>query len=420
MAPCHLPAIDPTIDTSLARPDKGLPCELCRFPDDEHLMLLCDSCNTGWHTYCLDPPLPAVPATTWVCPTCTAAGVTPEQAAAEQAAAKLAGEAEAPNPRPNLFPSAATRRRDAEAQSLDGRLVIKRFAVRPGARQTQPYWGRLRYMGAQDRPVYFQVVYEDGDDETMTLAKAKPLLMPAGTNLPDGVSIPEAPSAGTPTAAAAALPASWPSTADPVEAGAAALSALMPGTWADTHLRAVGTAMLTTANQLQLAPPMAATALQSLLGAVALSSCFRVLDPFAAGGAATALAAAGFTVATGPGTHEPGSPLQPGWYAALTRPADAIVCRPPAALLDIALPLAARYARQLACVHAPAAYLAQASAPRLDWLHRLRTAGRLHLLLCPEEGAGHVRHMWVVVLASPDMRERLILQPSTGLQPFTL
>ena len=33
-------------------------------------MLLCDSCDRGWHLHCLDPPLKAIPAGDWSCPKC--------------------------------------------------------------------------------------------------------------------------------------------------------------------------------------------------------------------------------------------------------------------------------------------------------------------------------------------------------------
>ena len=34
-------------------------------------MLLCDSCNRGYHTYCLKPALRSIPAGDWFCPMCT-------------------------------------------------------------------------------------------------------------------------------------------------------------------------------------------------------------------------------------------------------------------------------------------------------------------------------------------------------------
>ncbi len=61
LAPCHLPNIDPAVDQTGWQPGADLPCEVCHFPDDDAFMVLCDKCDTGWHTFCLDPPLAEVP-----------------------------------------------------------------------------------------------------------------------------------------------------------------------------------------------------------------------------------------------------------------------------------------------------------------------------------------------------------------------
>jgi hypothetical protein len=75
VAPCHLPDIDPTLDHTLAVPDKNLACEVCAFMDEEDKMLLCDGCGTGWHTMCLNPPLSCIPKDEWLCPRCMNDGV---------------------------------------------------------------------------------------------------------------------------------------------------------------------------------------------------------------------------------------------------------------------------------------------------------------------------------------------------------
>ncbi|KAE8055327.1 hypothetical protein FH972_012174 [Carpinus fangiana] len=45
-------------------------CEQCRSGLHGEVMLLCDRCNKGWHTYCLSPPLKQVPPGNWYCLEC--------------------------------------------------------------------------------------------------------------------------------------------------------------------------------------------------------------------------------------------------------------------------------------------------------------------------------------------------------------
>ncbi|GLC48757.1 hypothetical protein PLESTB_000133500 [Pleodorina starrii] len=80
VAPCHLSITDEQVDPRLAKPPLTLACEVCRMPDSEEWMLLCDSCGTGWHTYCLRPPLEGVPEGTWICGHCQRKGITTQQA----------------------------------------------------------------------------------------------------------------------------------------------------------------------------------------------------------------------------------------------------------------------------------------------------------------------------------------------------
>uniref|UniRef100_A0A8T9MV82 [histone H3]-trimethyl-L-lysine(4) demethylase n=1 Tax=Thecaphora frezii TaxID=1269715 RepID=A0A8T9MV82_9BASI len=45
-------------------------CEICFRGEDGVNMLLCDECNRGYHMYCLEPPLTAIPKSQWFCPSC--------------------------------------------------------------------------------------------------------------------------------------------------------------------------------------------------------------------------------------------------------------------------------------------------------------------------------------------------------------
>lgn len=47
-----------------------LSCSVCQRADGEESMLLCDCCNLGFHTHCLEPPLMAIPSEPWFCGNC--------------------------------------------------------------------------------------------------------------------------------------------------------------------------------------------------------------------------------------------------------------------------------------------------------------------------------------------------------------
>ena len=48
-----------------------LQCQLCGNAENDEQMLLCDSCDRGYHMFCLIPPLKIVPEGDWNCPMCT-------------------------------------------------------------------------------------------------------------------------------------------------------------------------------------------------------------------------------------------------------------------------------------------------------------------------------------------------------------
>ncbi|KAM5246042.1 remodeling and spacing factor 1 [Ctenodactylus gundi] len=50
--------------------DDDEPCKKCGLPNHPELILLCDSCDSGYHTACLRPPLMVIPDGEWFCPPC--------------------------------------------------------------------------------------------------------------------------------------------------------------------------------------------------------------------------------------------------------------------------------------------------------------------------------------------------------------
>ncbi|XP_056268194.1 bromodomain adjacent to zinc finger domain protein 2B isoform X5 [Pseudoliparis swirei] len=77
-------------------------CQMCRKGDNEDLLLLCDGCDKGCHTYCHKPKITTIPEGDWYCPACIskASGPSPKNkkhpskaAASSGGGAKKGGEA---------------------------------------------------------------------------------------------------------------------------------------------------------------------------------------------------------------------------------------------------------------------------------------------------------------------------------------
>ena len=145
-------------------------------------MLLCGHCNTGWHWGCLDPPLTALPAGTWSCPECRvlplAGQVAPTEApppSADQVAPPEVPPPAEPCVGKLLFPRASTRRLDEEAEGLNGREVQQ---LESGGRKGPVVvrHGTLQFRGAIARPRYFTVRWSTGEEEELTLTRARRLL----------------------------------------------------------------------------------------------------------------------------------------------------------------------------------------------------------------------------------------------------
>uniref|UniRef100_K3YP80 PHD-type domain-containing protein n=4 Tax=Setaria TaxID=4554 RepID=K3YP80_SETIT len=45
-------------------------CKVCGIDRDDESVLLCDNCDSEYHTYCLNPPLARIPLGNWYCPSC--------------------------------------------------------------------------------------------------------------------------------------------------------------------------------------------------------------------------------------------------------------------------------------------------------------------------------------------------------------
>ena len=61
----EIAGVHPTIDVN------EIACQVCGSGDDDAMMVLCDDCPRGFHTYCLTPPLQQIPSGDWFCPRCS-------------------------------------------------------------------------------------------------------------------------------------------------------------------------------------------------------------------------------------------------------------------------------------------------------------------------------------------------------------
>lgn len=62
--------LDDENDVMVVEADDVTNCQVCNNSDREDIMLLCDSCNHGYHMDCLDPPLSVIPEGSWYCDNC--------------------------------------------------------------------------------------------------------------------------------------------------------------------------------------------------------------------------------------------------------------------------------------------------------------------------------------------------------------
>ncbi|KAK7913181.1 hypothetical protein WMY93_013392 [Mugilogobius chulae] len=52
-------------------------CQICKKGDNEDLLLLCDGCDKGCHTYCHKPKITTIPEGDWYCPACISKASSP-------------------------------------------------------------------------------------------------------------------------------------------------------------------------------------------------------------------------------------------------------------------------------------------------------------------------------------------------------
>ena len=393
-APCHLPDIDPTVDTSLAKPPASLPCDVCGSPEDEQYMMLCDSCNHGWHTYCLNPKLEAIPEGSWVCPRCQMHGITAEHIP-EGSGRGLS----------NIRTPAAI---EKHAAHLHNRWVTRGVTVR-GQYRTE--WGQVEYRGSQHHPKLFVIKWHNaGTSEPLTARQVSKFDLQAPSSNP-----PEAAGFAAAVVPAAAMAGSTEQVVvwdrDQVEEAA---STLMPGAWTRQQISRLYSQLQNAYSNL----PRVTTKdeeVARLLEVVDLSAFPCVVDLWSGDNAVQrVLANQGIAVLSNDLSQD--SPaalhldaLQVSTYARLRSNGqlDAAVMSPWFGLLDLALPLAAQHV-PLVCCHCPGHYVFNAIEPRRLWLQRLARQGRLHLVLGVTRSNMGMKCVWLVIAHTAELLQAVL------------
>ncbi|GLC55390.1 hypothetical protein PLESTB_000982200 [Pleodorina starrii] len=390
-APCHLPIRDEVVDPRVARPSATLSCEVCRSPKGEEWMLLCDSCGTGWHTYCMKPALKQIPEGTWVCPNCTSKGVTPESVDArpidrprEPGASKMPPAKSASKPVPPQYWS-----------ELQGAKVVRQDHGAQGVAAAKS--GVATYAGRQGRRHLFEVLYDDGELELVEPTRLRTMLAPKVAR----------PVRASRAAAVTAQPETWK-----LGAGgdvACALMAAMPGEHPPAKVallsRVVGSAAFDT-------PPVPIQHVQALTEYVELGMVRDALLPWGADPAVrSVLVSKGIRVSKGK-LSDAREPLAPGFYEAARKQlssVESVFLSVTGAPLDLAIPAALKVAQSFVVARVPMSYVSGADEVRMRWLKSLQKQDRLLMFRCPFE-AGQELFMWLVVFASPAIRRLVVKQ----------
>ena len=465
--PCHLPIEDESLQ--LGKVPIDFHCQQCGFPDDEKLLLLCDRCNRGWHTYCLEPKLASVPEGNWYCPGCA---IHPEVLAAAKAEVSRMSPLAAPFvPAEEAGPSTPTATNISEVEPVAGlsptpkrKVVLWAHPLVIGASKptNQSADGRTRLQRKREVVQLKSCIKTAGGSiGSSNLNPNDTFRIPPQKEVPKVVPVPvrtgpskavrfphtfdrfeelatyrankiaSSVSLVTPTD----LPASF-NVMDWMETESM-LKRLMPGDWSAGQVKLWFDGLHNVNFRLQKEPDFtdgnslvtrAQRAVQLLEEAIDFGCLYSVVDMFA-----------GRQSTCHHFTHKPEvlvndlnqklhlvsyhyDALQPCVYQYFRRRQgmEAIVITPPPELLDMALPLAVEYAELVVCCQVPRTCVTEPPHEhRIPWLRSLQQEERLIFIPVIPPGASEPQPpekcelVWIVVFKTQAIGEWL-KKPYTG------
>ncbi|KAK3277117.1 hypothetical protein CYMTET_14855 [Cymbomonas tetramitiformis] len=403
IAPCHLQVKD-QYDCSAAVPSKHLACEVCRKTDGEAEMLLCDTCNRGYHLWCLTPALDGVPEGEWLCPMCSGTG---RQAANAEVQTQKDESSGALEDKLGMKEQQLNEKLSAEMRLLPAdvgpRRVVKGDKFQP--------WHAIssREMLLKEEDMFLGMPDQIDWGRQDKLSEAVQIFMPGHWN--EGHRTVLSKKYREQKAMARHLRD----------------APLMPALAEEEverrgELRHMTKAQVKEASALQWGLELVITVpseVRRLATEVDWKSVNGVWDPWAGTGVISEV-----MVEQWPqlrfmnndwnsqlGWPEAHDALQPGNYRIWKEKygiCDAVVTSPWFAALDIAFPLAVMASRVVACVHVPSYYLTDMTESRAAYFRRLSQTGRLHVIGHLEHGPIGRRCMWVLVFKNPLIRARML------------
>ena len=382
-APCHLPNIDSSIDPTLARPIKDLPCSKCGDPGRPESMLLCDACNSGWHLQCLEPPLREPPRGHWFCPVCVLEieSLPPNQVTAP------------PTVQPRRFTTRPPYATTADAGRYDSRLVRK-----PGRGNAHTVQGMARYLGPDQGKRCYEVSFQDGTTQRFTAEAIESLLVTTSSMA----------AAQKPATSISDLPADW--TMSTYESARKCLTSLAPGHWTEGHI--IGFMMQATMFAHDPAPAYSPSDVQSCVSVLfeSVRAPSQCVDPWPVQNAAmhNALQARGVRVLP---IHEDAiQAFNPVTYRTLQSGGklDWIIGSPSPYVTDLVLFLSSLFVPVCVALLVPSTYITQAPTGRQNAVSKLQQQGRLCTVMCVSGEHQIVASTWVLVFGSAQVRDRYL------------
>jgi hypothetical protein len=263
------------------------------------------------------------------------------------------------------------------------------------------------------------VYYPTGQSFQVTLRAVRPYLQGVNSTPPDDVVIPVPSAITTDTARVYSVTANLlPDCLDITcfEALKAALSILMPGHWSDalllhyTSLVADHPAWLCLDGSLYTSGSEVCPLLKALdLGGVCSVMDLQHTPDQQCSPLSTAINVRVLDVVSAQLAYNLPciDPLQPLFWRSIMRAGrcpDVVVCAPHHAIVDVALPLFIEFVSCVCCL-LPVSYLVEAPEPRVQWLRRMQSTGRIQVVYC--HSLSQV-YLWVCVFSSPSVKHLLL------------